>query len=131
MTEADLVNFIFAIYDRYWSMAQWWVSITFGLIIVAHFAASKLNLYLVILLILLYTAFTGWLGMFYIYNMDIVGGYLTDLRSMENISNRGTLALMRSEAIPLGALFQNISVMVMYFGSVSYLIYAYTKEVST
>lgn len=106
-------------------MVQWWVSVTFGLIAVAHFAAARLNLFLVVLLATLYTAFTGWVVMYHFYNMDILYGYQDDLAALGSEISRGSIQINQSNRVGIGTNFQDIAVPLMYLGSIAYLFYAY------
>jgi len=62
MTEAELAYQLSEIIDRTWSMQQWWASISFGVLIIAHVASDRLNLLLVAIILGLYAAFTFYMG---------------------------------------------------------------------
>ncbi len=56
MNEAELSYHLSMVLDRIWSMQQWWASVSIGVLIMAHLATSRLNLFLVILSLALYLA---------------------------------------------------------------------------
>ena len=58
MTEAELLMFATEAIDRLWSLMQWWASISFGLLVVAHIDSSRIGAYLAVLVPLLYTCFS-------------------------------------------------------------------------
>jgi hypothetical protein len=45
MTEAEILAGLAAHGDRVWSVMQYWTSVSFGLLIAAHFAAERINKY--------------------------------------------------------------------------------------
>ncbi|MGC5198187.1 hypothetical protein, partial [Aphanothece microscopica] len=120
MTENDLIDAIFAIYDRYWNIIQWWGSVSFGLIAVAHFAAEKLNVYLLLLLVMLYSLFTGWVALDYFFNVQILSGFNADLAEFGGLAHHGSRALLESKTVYKGVALQNIAVAITFCGSISY-----------
>jgi hypothetical protein len=58
MTEAEILAEVSAHGDRLWSVLQYWTSVSFGLLIAAHFAAERINKYALLGFLLLYTAFS-------------------------------------------------------------------------
>jgi hypothetical protein len=82
MTESDITFQLSEIYDRWWVIHQWWVSVSFGLIAVAYFAGQKLNYLLIGVILSLYVAFSVWIHGLVEYQEQIVGGFLSDLRAL-------------------------------------------------
>ena len=67
MSEAEIIESLFSIYDRYWTIVQWWSSVSFSLIIVAYLAADRLNKGIVTTLLGLYTLYTVWVYLLMAY----------------------------------------------------------------
>lgn len=125
MTEADLIDTIFAIFDRYWNMIQWWGSVSFGLIAVAQFAVDRLNVFLLSLLILLYTLFTAWVGIYYFFNLELLWGFRQDLAELGSMAHHGTKALLTSRTVVKGVILQDVAVVLTFFSSIAYLIFSF------
>ena len=125
MTERDLVEAMFAIFDRYWNIIQWWGSVSFGLIAVAHFAVEKLNFYLLMLLIMLYGLFSGWVVLEYFFNVQILWGFHQDLVELGPLAHHGSRALIESMTVLKGVILQDVAVVLTFCGCNAYLIYSY------
>lgn len=127
MTESEIIENVFKIFDRYWSMIQWWASVSFGLIAVAHFAVEKLSRALVALLILLYVLFTAWVVDFYLFNVQILAGFRQDLSQLGDSAHFGSRALLESSIIKGGLVLQDIAFVMTFFSAVGYLIYTFAR----
>lgn len=57
--EANILELIALANSQYFSLLQWWASISVGLVAIAHFASDRLNLFLLAALSVLYIAYTG------------------------------------------------------------------------
>lgn len=126
MTEAELIENVFKIFDRYWSIIQWWSSVSFGFIAVAHFAIDKLTKVLVLLLIALYLLFSAWVAHFYFFNVEILVGFRQDLAELGDLAHHGTKALLSSAIIQRGIILQDISIVLTFAGAIGYMIYAFS-----
>jgi len=82
MTESEITFQLSELFDRYWVIHQWWVGVSFGLIAVAHFAGHKLNYVFTGVILGLYTAFSLWLNFLLKYNIQIIIGFIRDLRAL-------------------------------------------------
>ena len=80
MTEAELAFQISESINRGWGLIQWWASVSFGLLIVPHVAADKLNFFLLFVVITLYTVFSLMVHDIVTYNFDVAHQYKSDLR---------------------------------------------------
>ena len=130
MTEVEIVNHISALYDRYWVMVQWWASLSFGLIAVAHLAADRLTAYLLSLILILYLVYSVWMLNFYLYNLYALDGFLSDLgvlRDSTNLSS-GSLAYLEGDGLGIGLLLQNIAMTVTFLGCIAYLVYSFVNR---
>jgi hypothetical protein len=84
MTESEITFQLSELFDRWWVIHQWWVSVSFGLIAVAHFAGHKLNYVLAGVILGLYTAFSLWLNFLADYNVQMIAGFTSDLGALES-----------------------------------------------
>jgi hypothetical protein len=83
MTESDITFQLSELYDRWWAIHQWWLSVSFGLVAVAHFAGKKLSLLLTSIIVLLYAAFSVRLYGLVEYNERIMVGFIRDLSALD------------------------------------------------
>jgi hypothetical protein len=87
MNEADLLYHLSEAINRMWTLMQWWASISFGLLLVAHFAADKLNKYLMIFLSLLYIGFTAVIIQILAKNYGVAEAVYVDLAKIAESSD--------------------------------------------
>ena len=100
MSEAEITYQLSEIFNRVWSMQQWWASISFGLIVLAHVASERLNALLVVIVVTLYSAFTFFVFHMLGRNWESVTGYIADLQQISDSGQKlgdGTLALMQPQ----------------------------------
>ncbi len=134
MNEAQILELIYLAQGEQLSMLQWWGGTTFALLTVAHFARKNLNLFLVILIILLYVSFSVYGIIYSARGDDILSGLLEDIRFIQE--NTGQISAA-SEALLQEAYLDNVpffffylSVIFlpgMFFGTIGYVIYMYKK----
>lgn len=130
MTEAEIVYQMSEIFNRAWTIQQWWASISFGLLLVAHVAAERLNGFLLVMLLTLYCAFTALVQQMLSRNVEMVYGYRESLQQMieDGVElSAGSLVFARPnpwyhEAIAWIALVGT------FLGTSSYLVYRYWSE---
>lgn len=130
MSEYEILDILAKTEDQRFNLIQWWAGVTFGLIALSHFAGRKLNLFLVVLVVLLYIGFTLFVG-------DLFFGNLTQAEL-----HREDLAAMLAQGMPLSEVSRNIiaeqpqvlrgigfylAVVGAFFGSICYLIYAFVR----
>jgi hypothetical protein len=82
MSETDIVFQSATYLDRLWSLQQWWASISIGVLIMAHLAAERLNLFLVCISLALYTVYSLYMTHMLRENADSLFALLDDLRGM-------------------------------------------------
>jgi hypothetical protein len=58
MTEYEILYLLSETFDRVWELIQYWSSVSFGYLILAYVAAPRLNLILIVVLSILYAAFS-------------------------------------------------------------------------
>ena len=74
VSEAEILEQLFSTFDRYWFIVQWWASVSFGLIMIAYFAAEKISALLLGTILGLYLIYTSWVYMLLVYNVEIGAG---------------------------------------------------------
>lgn len=129
MSEAELIEQLFSVFDRYWFVVQWWASVSFGLIMIAYFAADKLSALLLGVVIGLYLIYSCWVYMLLIYNIDIATGLLADLNSLREageLKTEGARAALDNPFVRYGTWLGNIALPSTFFACIGYLLYAYT-----
>lgn len=128
MTEAEIVYQLSEAANRSWSLLQWWVSISFGLLVVAHVASEKLNAFLLLMVITLYVSFSLLVGNIWRRYAGTVAAYKEDLQALVESGAevaRGTNYWIHHEGIKLLAAF----VLVFTFICViAYLLYCYRES---
>lgn len=127
MSEAEIVYQMSETFNRVWSMQQWWASISFGMIVLAHVASEKLNAFLVAIVITLYGAFTFFVFQMLGRNWQSVTGYIKDLQRISDSGQKlgdGTLAFMQPQN-ELVNLLIIVALYGTYIGCNAYLLYRY------
>ncbi len=119
---------MFSIWDRYWVLAQWWTSVSFGLILVAFVAARRLTPYLLVAIIGLYAGYTMWVYSLFLFNLEVAFAYLEDLQALEASGHAltlGTKTLMSSPHYQRGEMTANILLPATFLACCGYLVYSY------
>ena len=130
MSEYEILDILAKTEDQRFNLIQWWAGVTFGLIALSHFAGRKLNLFLVVLVVLLYVGFTLFVGDLFFGNVRQAALHGQDL------------AAMLAQGVPLSEVSRDIiaeqpqvlrgigfylAVVGAFFGSICYLIYAFVR----
>lgn len=130
MSEADILEQLFSVYDRYWVIVQWWASVSFGLIMIAYFAADKLRALLLIVILVLYLIYSAWVFMLLIYNIDVAYGLFEDLALLNSsglLKSRGAKVALENPYVGYGTNLGMIALPATFFACVGYLVYAYIQ----
>jgi len=98
MTEAELLGQAATAIDRMWTLAQWWVAISLGLVTAAHVAAERLNLFILLTILVLYVAYTSLVALAVVWNYHAMQGFFGAL-SLEDYPS-----ITQGLAHPTGAL---------------------------
>lgn len=110
------------------SLLQWWLSVSVGLVAAAHFLPKKLNLFLVIFLATLYSLFSVYTHLFVTLTFFGNVGLIDALNaiSAQDISEAGRafLAWPNSLQVIMGAAF-TLCVIGGFIGALAYFIYSY------
>lgn len=118
MSEAEILEQLFSVFDRYWFIVQWWASVSFGLIMIAYFAADKLRALLLGTVLGLYLIYSGWVYMLLVYNIDIATGLLLDLNSLSSageLKSQGARAAIENPFVIYGTWLGNIALPSTFF----------------
>lgn len=127
MTEADIVANLSELYDRYWSVIQWWASTSFIVIGASHFASQRFSAVTVSILIGLYSAYSAWLYNFNTSNVIATFGFIQELINLEEtsgINSPGAQAYLDGFRQNIG-LLASTTMFGTYIVTVSYVIYCY------
>ena len=124
MSEQEVVEIIYSIFDRYWVITQWWVSVSFLMLAVAHLGADHLNRVTTSLLIALYICFTLWIEQLSGDNTYPIGGYLAHLEELSKTQtlSPGTMMLIEKQRA-FDPIFQQIAKFGTFVCAVAYPIY--------
>ena len=128
MSEAEILEQLFSVFDRYWFVVQWWASVSFGIIMVAYFAAEKLSALLLGIILVLYLIYSGWVYMLLAYNIDIAYGLLADLNILSNageLQSQGARNALENQFVRYGTSLGNVALPLTFFACIGYLLYAF------
>lgn len=132
MNESDVIEHLFSIYDRYWTIVQWWASVSFSLIIVAYFAADRLSKGIVATLISLYSLYSIWVYLLMAYNISIATALIADLellRASKELMSQGALATLKYPFLAHGTWLGTIAQLATFMACIGYLLYAYVQGI--
>ena len=130
MNEAEIIVAWGEVSAHLWTILQFWASISFGIIALAHFAPERLNNFLVAFVIFLYTVFSFMCGGLYLSDFELLAALYEEADIL--LSERGEGAIFLSKF----AQYQNMSGVPIllfgfpsiYLGCIAYLIYRYRGE---
>ncbi|MEP1471753.1 MAG: hypothetical protein ABJK25_12330 [Halieaceae bacterium] len=127
MSEPEILELVFTIFDRYWNVVQWWASVSFGLLLVAHFAAERLRLHWVVGVVVLYAVYSLWVYLLLDYNMEVAFAYIRDLSAIigTDPASEGTQMLLTHPLALYGIKLGWIALTATYLACNGYLIYTY------
>jgi len=130
LSEAEIIESLFSIYDRYWTIVQWWSSVSFSLIIVAYLAADRLNKGIVATLLGLYSLYTVWVYLLMAYNVNMAVALLADLESLRiagNLLSQGALVTLQDKLPEYGTRLGSVALLATFIACVGYFLYAYRE----
>jgi hypothetical protein len=128
LSEAEIVEQLFSMFDRYWVIVQWWASVSFGLIMVAHFASDKIGPFLLVTVIGLYGIYSLWVFFLLGYNIAIGMGMLEDLDSLSSaglLKSQGARVVLEHPFATYGTWVGMFALPATFFSCIGYLIYAF------
>jgi hypothetical protein len=131
MSEYEILDLMTKTEDQRFNLIQWWASVTFGVIVLSHFAGRKLNLFLVILVVLLYVGFTLFVADLFFGNLTQAALHREDLAAMQALgmplSEVSRQILGENPQVLRGIGFY-VAVIGAFVGSISYLVYAFVRS---
>lgn len=131
MSEFEILDLMTKTEDQRFNLIQWWAGVTFGLIALSHFASRKLNLFLVILVVLLYVGFTLFVGDLFFGNVTQAALHRQDLAAMQALGmplSEVSRQIIAEEPQVLRGIGFYLAVIGAFLGSISYLVYAYVRS---
>jgi hypothetical protein len=131
MNENDLISFYSDITDRLWVLAQFWGSVSLGLVALAHFASEKIKGMILYGVIFLYSAYTFSVFAMMRANRIVLDSVVLDLQDLElsgeTLSRTGVIVQEAGLGQWEGALWA-VVVFSTYLGCVGYVIYAHRNR---
>jgi hypothetical protein len=130
LSESELIEHLFSIYDRCWTIVQWWSSVSFSLIIVAYLAADRLSKGIVATLLGLYTLYTIWVYSLMAYNINMAVALLGDLESLRvagSLRSQGGMTALQDQLPVYGIWLGNIAQLATFIACVGYFLYAFRQ----
>lgn len=133
MTEAEIYEFINVHQGTLITLMQWWASVSFALVALAHFGRNNLNLFLVSIVLLLYVAFSLFASRIFMGQVNRITQLTGDLYSISGnvpdasgISSYMLRHVGESDASNRARYWSLLVALIgTFLGSVAYVIYAY------
>jgi len=129
MTESEIVYQISEAYNRTWSIQQWWASISVGLLIISTVASDKLNIFIVALVVSLYSVFSFNLFMILTAINNVSSSYVADLHALAasgHVLANGSIAYA-DPGSEIGVALTLLALIGTYLGCVIYFIYSFYR----
>ena len=127
MTEYEILYLLSETYDRVWALIQFWSSVSFGYMILAYVAAPRLNLLIVLVLSILYIAFSMQMFELLVTHNGFSLAYeesLSDLSKTVGLKNPAAIYAVEHDPNILGA---TVSLFGTFFAALLYLPYSYYR----
>ena len=130
MTEPEILAVLSESIDRTWYVQQWWVSISFGLLVLAHLASEKLNAVLLLTVIGLYTTFTFYIFSLLKLNYGVTNAYKKDLESLleSGVDLMNGTSFWVQQNTQIANNLGQITFLSTFICVISYLVYGYWKS---
>ena len=127
MTEYEILYLLSETYDRVWELIQYWTSVSFGYLILAHVAAPRLNLVIVAVLSILYVAFSvQMMGLLLTHN-GFALGYVESLNELSRTVGLESPAAVHAVEYKPSFIGAIISLYGTFFAALCYLPYSYHR----
>lgn len=131
MSEDLIIELMNEYLNRTWSIMQFWVSVSFGLIAVSHLAVKHLHLVMAVVVSILYSAFTIFVISILGLNSEVVSGFIADLAAMNEagtLMTKGALRVVQNDPGRLQVMSIVIAFMGTFFGTLFFMWYSYSKN---
>lgn len=127
MTEAEIAYQTFLYGEAMANMLQWWAGVSFGLIAVSYFAAKRINLFFVIVLLSLYILFSIGLVNTVVGIQRWQAALMADFAALESRSNFSEVFMSSTSGSPFQSVFA-LAVLGTFLGCIAYVVYAYVHS---
>jgi hypothetical protein len=108
---------------------QWWASISIGLLAVARLLGSKLNLYLLVMLVIAYSLYTLYVVDNYSVLSAQFGNLADDLNGLSNLGSAAEFFIEKNANPGIGVTFGLTAGAVMLFlGTIGFLAYSFVDS---
>jgi hypothetical protein len=126
MTEAETLYQISVHQEIELVILQWWVSVSIGLLALAHFLSKKLNLYVLLLLIGTYVAYSLYMFTHLKWTFEQQTRLMTHLATLEQqgVLNSASEYIVENLNNPLAMWSFSLSVFALFLGTIVYVIYS-------
>ena len=132
MTEYELIDMLTETRTLFWSQLQFWSGVSFSYLVLSYVAGKHLNLLSVIVLTVLYVAFSIQTLLLFFDTWSMTKDYITDLELLfsekESISNAAENWIGRSKDITIRAMATGIALYGTFFVSLLYLPVVYYRN---
>lgn len=127
---ADLASLGHEHGEAIWSKIQWWVSMSFALILTAHFAPQRMNLFVSLLLGVIYVVFTLMVLASMGADGQIGGSTWVDAKELAELNSCGSLAVLRPPDVPLlsFASYLLVFIIILPLSTLGYLAYTCKEQ---
>ena len=127
MTEYEILYLLSETYDRVWELIQYWSSVSFGYLILAHVAAPRLNLIIIAVLSILYVAFSVQMSGLLLAHNGFILAYtesLNELSKTVGLENPAAIHAVEYQPSFIGAI---VSLYGTFLAALCYLPYSYHR----
>ncbi len=133
MSEDRIIELLLLAGDQTTDLLQWWLSISIGVVALAHFVARKLNLTIVIVVSVLYAAHTYSTVDGILRLGRVSSGGLLDLERMADLGNVSlmTETFLQPAGLPPPGLAYAVAFVGTFLGTLGFLVYSYSRARST
>ena len=92
MSESDIIAHLAFRNEMIWSLVQWWVSISFAIVVASYFGANRLSRLLVTVIIALYLLYTLTMCTEFLTQMTYIAAIYKDLTALAESTQTGFIA---------------------------------------
>ena len=130
MIEYDTMYLVTETLDQTWSHLQFWSSVSFGYLVLSHAAGKSLNIPIIVVISVLYIAFTfQTLETLTIYG-DLIAGYREDLVTLQGskgLHSEAAKVWVENSRTGSATLAMTIALFGTFLAAIFYLPYCYYR----
>ena len=133
-TELQIVYQYTEMRSIFWEFVLYWTSVSFGLMIASYVAGRSLPTLVIFLIMLLYIAFSVWIGFAFYSNSTMIAALIQDLQNLQPLQSLGAKSIVEvhlsaeTSKIPTLTLF--FSAGGTFFGTIAFLWYSHLRSVN-